>query len=570
MFARAIQDHQSTSSRQKPVQKSSAAIQRPLDFAGVKRKALDVIDDTNKRPVIDIPALVKQNRGSGLVAALSKVDSFVEMNGQVEFDGEVFDEADFDDIGIDDWGATSAKDHSLLVSTEHKTAEKCKNESIIRSEENYFQDDDDVDWDVSFVRSASAQQRTDFQSTLSCPPKLAVSQTMVQNQENTPPIDYPGGAEPHILANILFPSSAPLPSSPAPEVEPKQPPKRSLPWLKNPNRYSSSPVDTASYRKEKSQVKSIVRTDSLRQISTLAMEAPAIDWDILGITEKSIFEQKKQERMEELHRISDEMRRGTEWIDKAAPAEPAKPRRRKAEQKEHPPKKESTVGQKKSAIAKLFLSQEQLSVRKLVVEDKKSVFFTGSAGITAFGNEMLMIGTGKSILLREIISALKKINERNPEAVAVTASTGLAACNVGGITLHSFAAFGLGKEAASELAKRIKKNRKGFERWRRTKVLIIDESTVTACTGLTLVSMVDADLFDKLEELARIIRRDERPFGGIQLVITGDFFQLPPVGEKGRESKFAFEAKSWNQCISHTIELTNVFRQKDQGNPPPN
>lgn len=86
-----------------------------------------------------------------------------------------------------------------------------------------------------------------------------------------------------------------------------------------------------------------------------------------------------------------------------------------------------------------------------------------------------LIGTGKSVLLREIIAALKKAYERNPEAVAVTASTGLAACNVGGITLHSFAAFGLGKEPVSDLAKRIKKNKKGFERWRRTKVLIIDE-----------------------------------------------------------------------------------------------
>jgi ATP-dependent DNA helicase PIF1 len=60
--------------------------------------------------------------------------------------------------------------------------------------------------------------------------------------------------------------------------------------------------------------------------------------------------------------------------------------------------------------------------------------------------------------------------------VAVTASTGLAACNVGGVTLHSFAAFGLGKEDVDVLAKKIKKNKKGHERWRRTKVLIIDES----------------------------------------------------------------------------------------------
>jgi ATP-dependent DNA helicase PIF1 len=101
---------------------------------------------------------------------------------------------------------------------------------------------------------------------------------------------------------------------------------------------------------------------------------------------------------------------------------------------------------------------------KLVVEAKQSIFFTGSAG------------TGKSVLLREIISGLKKAYERNPEAVAVTASTGLAACNVGGITLHSFAAFGLGKEDVGTLVRKIRRNKKGFDRWRRTKVLIIDES----------------------------------------------------------------------------------------------
>ena len=80
------------------------------------------------------------------------------------------------------------------------------------------------------------------------------------------------------------------------------------------------------------------------------------------------------------------------------------------------------------------------------------------------------------MLLREIISALKKLYERNPEAVAVTASTGLAACNVGGITLHSFAGFGLGRGEIPELVRVIKKNKKSFERWRRTRVLIIDES----------------------------------------------------------------------------------------------
>jgi ATP-dependent DNA helicase PIF1 len=79
--------------------------------------------------------------------------------------------------------------------------------------------------------------------------------------------------------------------------------------------------------------------------------------------------------------------------------------------------------------------------------------------------------------------------------------------------------------------------------------------------------MVDASLFDKLEALARNLRRCEKPFGGIQLVITGDFFQLPPVPDRGSVAKFAFEAESWTRCVPSTIKLSSVFRQKDQGIP---
>jgi ATP-dependent DNA helicase PIF1 len=79
--------------------------------------------------------------------------------------------------------------------------------------------------------------------------------------------------------------------------------------------------------------------------------------------------------------------------------------------------------------------------------------------------------------------------------------------------------------------------------------------------------MVDATLFDKLEHLARVVRRSERPFGGIQLILTGDFFQLPPVPDRelGFNARFAFEASSWSRCVQHTIKLSNVFRQKDEG-----
>ena len=191
-------------------------------------------------------------------------------------------------------------------------------------------------------------------------------------------------------------------------------------------------------------------------------------------------------------------------------------------------------------IAQVFLSVEQRRILDLVAEGKKSVFFTGSAG------------TGKSVLLREIIKILRQKYKKELDRVAVTASTGLAACNIGGVTLHSFGGIGLGKEAVPELVKKIKRNQKAKNRWMRTKVLIVDE-----------VSMVDGDLFDKLEGIARAIRTNGRPFGGIQLVVTGDFFQLPPVPDSGKAAKFAFDAATWNTSIDHTIGLTQVFRQKD-------
>lgn len=95
-------------------------------------------------------------------------------------------------------------------------------------------------------------------------------------------------------------------------------------------------------------------------------------------------------------------------------------------------------------VASLFLSDEQRGVLEAVVDRGKSIFFTGSAG------------TGKSVLMREIIKKLRDKYRREPDRIAVTASTGLAACNIEGVTLHSFAGIGLGKEPAMELVKKVK------------------------------------------------------------------------------------------------------------------
>jgi ATP-dependent DNA helicase PIF1 len=77
--------------------------------------------------------------------------------------------------------------------------------------------------------------------------------------------------------------------------------------------------------------------------------------------------------------------------------------------------------------------------------------------------------------LREIIKTLRKKHAKSHDAVAITASTGIAACNIGGVTLHSFAGFGLGLDTVENLANKIRKNKKAATRWLRTRVLIIDE-----------------------------------------------------------------------------------------------
>jgi len=178
-------------------------------------------------------------------------------------------------------------------------------------------------------------------------------------------------------------------------------------------------------------------------------------------------------------------------------------------------------------------------------------------------------GTGKSVLLREIIKNLRKKYATAADAVAVTASTGIAACNIGGVTLHSFGGAGLAIEKPEVLVSKIRKNKKASARWLRTKVLIVDEGeSLLECSEIRLneaVSMVDGDLFDKFCKIGQMLRKvPSKPWGGIQIIVTGDFFQLPPVTKGGGQPKFCFEAQTWDETIDLSVNLTKVFRQKDQ------
>lgn len=178
------------------------------------------------------------------------------------------------------------------------------------------------------------------------------------------------------------------------------------------------------------------------------------------------------------------------------------------------------------------LTEEQSKILSAVLNGK-NVFFTGSAG------------TGKSFLLKKIIAALP------PDETIATASTGVAACHIGGVTLHQFAGIGIGSgslERSFQLASRPS----SAAVWRKTKHLIIDE-----------ISMVDAEFFDKLEAVARYIRKTERPFGGIQLILCGDFFQLPPISKRDEKVKFCFQSMAWEKCVHFNFELKIVHRQTD-------
>ena len=193
------------------------------------------------------------------------------------------------------------------------------------------------------------------------------------------------------------------------------------------------------------------------------------------------------------------------------------------------------------AAATIKLSEAQYRVINAILQ-RKSVFFTGAAG------------TGKSYILRVLQDIMAHLGKTS--AIAFTAPTGVAACNVRGLTIHSWGGIGLGEDPVEKMLAKAIGNQGARERWLRTEILVIDE-----------ISMLSAELFDKLSFIGSRIRNDHRPFGGIQLILCGDFFQLPPVGVGGGKVNFCFEAKFWKELLANRddgmIVLDKVFRQKD-------
>ncbi len=163
----------------------------------------------------------------------------------------------------------------------------------------------------------------------------------------------------------------------------------------------------------------------------------------------------------------------------------------------------------------------------------KNVFLTGEAG------------SGKTYVLNEYIKWLKS-HDIEP---AVTASTGIAATHLGGVTLHSWAGLGV-KESLSKFdLDKMEGNKTLWRKINSKSVLIIDE-----------VSMLSGNLLDMTDKVLRHIRRSDEPFGGMQIICSGDFFQLPPIARE-ESFNYAFESKSWREMNPVICYLNEQYRQ---------
>ena len=186
-------------------------------------------------------------------------------------------------------------------------------------------------------------------------------------------------------------------------------------------------------------------------------------------------------------------------------------------------------------------SEEQIIAFNNYIQGK-NIFVTGPGG------------TGKTALIKYI----QKDAVRKGQRIQVCALTGCAAvlleCKAK--TLHSWAGIGLGTGGFDQLVTKIMKNRFLKGNWTGTDILVVDE-----------VSMMSQKLFELLDAIGKATRKNSRPFGGIQLLFSGDFYQLPPVGDRDEPetTRFCFESLLWSHTFSREnhIQLTKIFRQSD-------
>lgn len=186
-----------------------------------------------------------------------------------------------------------------------------------------------------------------------------------------------------------------------------------------------------------------------------------------------------------------------------------------------------------------MLQSQALDILKM----GKNVFLTGPAG------------SGKTHVINAYVDYLKK----HAVDVAVTASTGIAATHIGGMTIHSWSGLGVKDTLTDYDIEDLMERQYLYKRFEKTKVLIIDE-----------VSMLHDYRLDLIDWICRQMKRNEKPFGGMQIILCGDFFQLPPVTRSSfnsfdveKESEFVYKSESFRNAKFTICYLSEQHRQKD-------
>lgn len=179
-----------------------------------------------------------------------------------------------------------------------------------------------------------------------------------------------------------------------------------------------------------------------------------------------------------------------------------------------------------------MIRNEFLIIRKLI-EKRKNIFISGGAG------------TGKSYILN-------KLKEIYGETLHITSTTGLSVINIGGQTIHSWAGIGICDKSIKETLNKIIKNSELYIKLRQCTKLAIDE-----------ISMLDCYTFDYLNTILKLVRNNMLPFGGIQMILVGDFYQLPLV-HIDSDIEFCFESSSWEELNIFPIILNDSIRQREQ------
>lgn len=172
-----------------------------------------------------------------------------------------------------------------------------------------------------------------------------------------------------------------------------------------------------------------------------------------------------------------------------------------------------------------------------ILKTGQNIYLTGSAG------------TGKTFLINQYIEYLR-VRE---VPLAVTASTGIAATHIGGQTIHSWSGLGIREHITSKDLLSINKNKQTVKRLQAVQVLIIDE-----------ISMLSGRVLTAVSDILKHFKNNREAFGGVQLILSGDFFQLPPVSREplSNRDKFAFMAPIWVESKLGICYLTHQFRQK--------